>query len=427
MIIKNYRVLLVVFLMTFVYSQQLIESVAVVVGKEIILKSELEYFLQNYIIQNKINPRTQSDLLDNIRSQILQSLVEKKILLTKADADTIEAGEQQIELYVDQQMKYLIGQVGSEDKLEEAFQRPINKIKRELRKSAEETIKIETLRNKKFSNVKITPREVKQFYTVYKDSIPGMRESVVISHILKQVKAGEDSRQAALKKIEEIKRNIDAGADFGEQAKLYSQDPGTAARGGDLGFINRGDFVQEFEEVAFTLNENEISDIVETTFGFHLIQLIERRGERIRSRHILIQLKPEEQDEQQVINVLNQIRNEIMAGAAFDSMALLYSDDSEVKKNKGYLGAYEIEQLQIPEFKTALAQMKVGDVSQPVKTEYGYHLIKLHERLEARELNLEEDWDKIENFALNLKREKEYLKWIDDLKKEIPIEYRLDL
>jgi peptidyl-prolyl cis-trans isomerase SurA len=426
----NKKALIYIFIMLSVliaYPQQLIESVAVVVGREIVLKSELEYFLQNYIIQNKINPRTQTALVDYTRKQILDGLVEKKILLTKADADTIEAPEQQVELYVQQQMNYLISQVGSEDKLEEAFERPINKIKRELRKSAEETIKIETLRNKKFSNIKITPREVKQFYAAYKDSIPALRESVEISHILKQVVPGADSRQQALEKISQIKQQLDSGGDFAQLATQFSQDPGTAQRGGDLGFINRGDFVQEFEEVAFSLEENQISDIVETPFGFHIIQLIERRGEKIRTRHILIQLRPDETDEMAVIDELNQIRDKLIAGASFDSLALLYSDDNEVEKDMGYLGEFEIEQLKIPEFKSALAQMEVGDISEPIKTDYGYHIIKLHKRIASREVNLEKDWERIESFALNMKREQEYLKWIAGLKQEIPIEYRLDL
>jgi peptidyl-prolyl cis-trans isomerase SurA len=417
----------IVLSLTFSYTQQLIESVAVVVGREIILKSELEYFLQNYIVQNKINPRTQTSLLDQMRKQILDGLVEKKILLTKADADTIEAPEQQIELYVDQQLQYLISQVGTEDKLEEAFQRPINKIKRELRKSAEETIKIETLRNKKFSKIKITPREVRQFYSTYQDSIPPLKESVEISHILKQVVAGSESRQAALDKISQIKQDLDSGSDFAELAKKFSEDPGTAQRGGDLGFIDRGDFVREFEEVAFSLAENEISGIVESPFGFHIIQLIERRGEKIRTQHILIQLKPEDKDEQLVIEELNKIRAELVAGAPFDSLALLHSDDNDVEKNMGHLGEFEIEQLQIPEFKSVLSTIKVGEISEPIKTEYGYHIIKVHKRIDSRQVSLEKDWEKIETFALNMKREEEYVKWIENLKKEIPIEYRLDL
>lgn len=425
--LKKFILAFIFLSLTVVYSQQLIESVAVIVGKEIILKSELEWLIQQYAIQNKINPRTQSALLDQVRQQFLDGLVEKKILLTKADADTIEAPEQQVDHYVDQEMKQLISQAGSEDKLEEAFQQPINKVKRLIRKNAEEAIKISTLRDKKVGNIKITPREVRQFFATYKDSIPALEETVEISHILKLVVPGPESRQAALDKITEIKKQLDAGADFAELAKKYSQDPGTAARGGDLGFIDRGDFVKEFEEVAFSLKENQISDIVESPFGFHIIQLLERRGEKIRTRHILIQLQPDEQDEQNVIDELNRIRDLALAGEPFDSLALKYSDDNEVQNNKGYLGEYELESLKIPEFKAALENMKEGDISKPIKTDYGYHIIKLHKRSSARQLSLEKDWEKIEGLALNMKRQKEYVKWIDELKQEIPIEYRLDL
>ena len=397
--LKKFILAFIFLSLTVVYSQQLIESVAVIVGKEIILKSELEWLIQQYAIQNKINPRTQSALLDQVRQQFLDGLVEKKILLTKADADTIEAPEQQVDHYVDQEMKQLISQAGSEDKLEEAFQQPINKVKRLIRKNAEEAIKISTLRDKKVGNIKITPREVRQFFATYKDSIPALEETVEISHILKLVVPGPESRQAALDKITEIKKQLDAGADFAELAKKYSQDPGTAARGGDLGFIDRGDFVKE---VAFSLKENQISDIVESPFGFHIIQLLERRGEKIRTRHILIQLQPDEQDEQNVIDELNRIRDLALAGEPFDSLALKYSDDNEVQNNKGYLGEYELESLKIPEFKAALENMKEGDISKPIKTDYGYHIIKLHKRSSARQLSLEKDWEKIEGLTAGL-------------------------
>jgi peptidyl-prolyl cis-trans isomerase SurA len=335
------------------------------------------------------------------------------------------ADEREVEQRVNQQIEYLIKQVGSEDKLEEAFQSPIRKIRRDLQKDVADRLKIEMLRRKKFQNIKITRREVEEFYKSYKDSLPGLRETVDISHILLQVKAGQSSTEAARQKIEAVKKELEAGAEFAELAKTYSEDPATAKRGGDLGFTERGDFVKEFEEVAFALEENEVSDIVLSQFGFHIIKLIERRGEKIRSSHILIRLQPTETDEQLIVEKLKAIRDSLLQGASFDSLAVLYSDDENVQNDKGRLGIWEVEKLAIAAFRDEVKNLQPGDISLPFKTEYGYHILQLNERQPARELTLEKDWEQIQQIALNFKIEREYVNWIETIKSEVPIEYRL--
>jgi peptidyl-prolyl cis-trans isomerase SurA len=430
-VMKNIFTLLCgIFLMPFlVFAQQeqLIDGVAAVVGNEIVMVSDIEQYVQNYVIQNRLNIRNNPEMFKKLEREVLDKLIEQKIMLTKADEDTIKADDREVDRRVDEHINYLIQQVGTEEKLEEAFQMPIKKIRRNLRTDVADRIKIETLRRQKFSGVKITRQEVETFFKDFQDSIPQLKETVDISHILKQVKAGQSSSEAALAKIKKIKAELDAGADFATLASKYSEDPASAQHGGDLGFTKRGDFVREYEETAYALDEGQISDIVQTQFGYHIIKLVERRGEQIRTSHILIRLTPSEDDEKAVIAELKRIRQEILDGAPFDSMALKYSDDENVKEDKGHLGLWEVDNLALPAFKQVVKTLQPGEISEPFKTEFGYHILKLNSREDARNLSLDTDWEKIQQMALNHKIENEYMKWIDTIKKDIPIEYKIDL
>lgn len=407
------------------YGQQLVDGVAAIVGQEIILNSEVEQYVQNYVLQNKINVTSNPEAYKAIKKQVLEGLVEQKILLTKADEDTITVTEREVDRYLEEQIRTLITRAGSESALESAFQSPMKKIRRDLRSETENRLKIETLRRKKFAEVKVSRREVEEFYTQYQDSLPTLKETVDISHILKQIKSGESSREVALTKISQVKEKIDAGEDFSELAKTYSEDPATSVRGGDLGFIKRGDLVTEFEEVAFNLEPGEISGIVETQFGFHIIKMTERRGEKIHTSHILIQLKPTEDDESRVKTELVSLKQRALDGESFETLAMENSDDENVQNDKGHLGTWEVDKLAIPQFKTVVKDMETGDISEPFKTEYGYHIVRLNFHEEPRTLSLEKDWDKLQNMALNFKVDREYKSWITGLKNDIPIEYKI--
>ncbi len=249
-----------------------------------------------------------------------------------------------------------------------------------------------------------------------------------ISHILIQVNPSEGSIQEAYTKIYRIKDSLDAGGDFAELAKQYSEDPGSASRGGDLGFVSRGDLVKEFEEVAFSLDEGEYSDIVQTQFGFHIIQLLERQGEKIHVRHILVQLQPTQKDEQQIVQKLNGIRDSIINGEAeFEGMALEYSDDPNVQQDKGHLGKYRTDSFQIEAFETVCNSLESGEISHPFRTDFGYHIVKLHDRQESRMVSLKKDWQQIEQLALEYKREQEFKDWLASLRETIPIDVKINL
>lgn len=409
-------------------AQQLFDGIAAIVGDEIVLVSDINALITSYAFQNQIDISRQPDLYQKLGEDFLHRLIDQKLLIIKADEDTIKADEDRVDQYLNQQMEYMIKQAGSEQKLEEYYSTPLFKIKSDLRKEISNQMRISILREKRFSHIKISRKEVEQFYQEFQDSLPKMKASVDISHILMQATPSENSIREAYQKIQEIQNKLKEGQDFATLARQYSEDPGSAANGGVLGFVSRGTLVKEFEEAAFALNEGQISDIVQTQFGFHVIQLIERQGERINVRHILIQVKPTAEDEKKVIDKLNQIRQTVMRGdSTFEEMALKYSADPNVQKDRGSLGVFEEGGFQIKEFETAITNLKVGEISDPFKTEFGYHIVLLNARKEARQFSLKEDWEQLEQWALQHKREKEFNNWLTQLRSEIPVVIKIDI
>lgn len=425
--IKRWMVFLYLIAVLPLSAQQLVEGIMAVVGNEIILRSEVEQYSQQYIIQNRINVQNNPELVNQIKKQTLNFLIEQKLLLEKAEQDTITIEEQQLDQLVEQRIQAYIERLGSQDELEKMFGQPVKNIRKELAKMIEEEEMVKQVRALKFADIKVSRREVEQFYKAYQDSLPTMEETVDISHILKLVQPSQEAQQQAYEEILQIKEQLDQGADFAELAKKYSEDPASAKRGGDLGLISRGDFVPEFETVAFSLNDGEVSDIVQTQFGFHIIKMMERRGEKIRTRHILIQVMPTEEDEKRVVQELSEIRQQILDGADFGEMALKHSDDENVTEDKGHLGAFEISKMVVPEFKEVIVGLEPGEISEPFKTEFGYHIVKLNDHQKSRTITLENDWQQVEQFALNYKMEQEYREWIDELKEEVPIQIHEDI
>ena len=391
------------------------------------MKTEIEQHVQNYVVQNRIDIRNNEKLVEDLMKQTLDQLVEQKILLTKAEEDTLTVADDILDDRVNQRINYLISQVGSESELEKIFGSPMKKIRKDTRKVIKEQLLVDQARAMKFQGMKISRREVEAFYKQYQDSLPNMQETVEISHILKLVKPSDEALSGSYDKAAALLEQIKNGADFEKLAQQYSDDKASAKRGGDLGLISRGDFVTEFETAAFQLKDGEISDIVQTQFGFHIIQMIERRGEKVHTRHILLQVLPTPDDEQRVINDLGEIRNQAIGGEDFEELALKYSDDENVQKDRSMLGEFETDKLIIPEFQTIVKGLQPGEISEPFKTEFGYHIVLLNKRNAARTISLDDDWAKIEEVALNFKMEKEYQKWIEELKKSIPIEIREDM
>lgn len=409
-------------------AQDVLDGIVAVVGDEIILFSEWMQEAQGLAIQQGINPATQPEEFEKIKTSVLQSLINSRVLLAKAEEDTITVDDQQVEAELENKIQYFIQQLGSEEKVESQFGKPIHKIKKDFFEEQRKLLIVNQVQQQKLQPVQITRREVNRFYEQMQDSLPQRPPMVRMSHILKEIRAGESTRQSALNRILEIQKRLESGEDFAELAKTYSQDPGSASNGGELGFVERGTFVPEFEEVAFTLKEGEISDIVETQFGFHIIQMIENRGDEINVRHILIQMERSESDAEVVRNEMTAIRDSIVStDATFEEMARKYSDDQESRENGGTLGWLPKNSLQIPEFREVADTLQVGKISEPFQTRFGYHIARMEGKRDAGPLQLETDREQIRMMALNYKKQQVLQDWISGLKEKMHIDIREDL
>lgn len=410
-----------------VFAQQVLDKIVAVVEDELILQSELTQFSLNLAFQLRIDPRRETEKFEQLQRETLQNLINQKILLAKAEEDTIEVDERQVDTVLEEQINRMIQQVGSEEKLEEQVGMSVSKLKRNFRDEVRKNLMVERLQQTKFSEVNITRREVEEFYETMKDSIPELKEAVDISHILLEVKAGDESEKEAREKIEGLLQRVKNGENFEDLCRQFSEDPGSASRGGEIGFMQRGDFVPEFEEVAFLLDPGEFSDIVKTRFGFHIIQCIDRKGDKINVRHLLIRLEPTGVDEEDTEKKAKDIRALIDDSTNdFETIAKQYSDDETSREQGGHLGLFELENLQEQEFKTVIAGLEPGEISQPFKTRFGWHILKLNNKQEPRKISIKKDWERIESYALNMKRQKEFQEWVEEIKKDIYVEIKQD-
>jgi len=408
-------------------TQGLVDRVVAVVEDEIILYSEVLLVAQTYAAQLRINLSTEPEKFKLLKKDARNYLIDQKVLLAKAIIDSIEVTEEEIEAEINQNITQLIKQLGSEKRVEEELGYSLKQLRRIYHDDIKKNLMIAKRRQQYMAEVKITPREVEEFYNTYKDSLPDLPESYNISHILKEVHPGEEARKQALERINKIYELVQANEDFSTLAENYSDDTGSAGNGGRLGFINRGDLESKiFEEAAFSLKEEEVSGIIESGLGFHIIKCLERRGERVSVQHILVSLKGTRNEEIKIVSELMRLKKEAENGADFSELALKHSDDPEVEDNGGNLGWVEIDQLDIPEFERELNKLDVGEISNPFKTRFGYHILRLNEKTESRKLSLEEDQFMIQQSAQTKKSTESFDKWLSELKKSTYIEIKTE-
>jgi len=398
-------------------NKPVLDKIVAIVGNEIILKSELEYQVQLTAYQNRMNPDDPS-----LRSRVLEAMIDDKLILAQAILDSVTVTDDEVTKQLDARIQSLVRQLGSEQAVEQQYGMSITKIRNEYRSEMRKQLIIDKLKQQKFGDLKVSALEVKDFYNKYKDSLSTVPEQVTLSHIFMVPKPSGKARAEALSTANALLDSLRNGADFASLAKKYSQDPGSAASGGDLGWAKRGQFVPEFEHAAFDLKPGEISNIVETQFGFHIIQLLDRRGDQIHVRHILIQIPHLSADDDSVVTFLDTLRERAMHGENFAVLARDYSQDQDTKDIGGDLGTVDTTQLEIS-FRNTVDTLKVGEISMPARVQfantYGYHIVYLRARIPAHKIDLNQDYSRLQNMALALKQNQAYLDWIAKLKTQV--------
>jgi peptidyl-prolyl cis-trans isomerase SurA len=404
-------------------SAQVLDRIVAVVDKEIILESDLNAQIQFFVFNSKVDANT-----PGLKDQVLESMINEKLIIAKALEDSVMVTDDEVQQQLEAVIAQRIQQVGSEQRLEELYGMPLARIKREFRDEMRNNILAQRLQQQRVSSLQVSRREVEEFFRQYKDSLGTVPEEVELAHIAITLKAGEQARTAAREKAQAILDSIKAGVDFAELAKRHSEDPGSANRGGDLGLVRRGQFVKEFETAVFSMAEKEVSGIVETSFGLHIIQLLERRGDAVHPRHILVRIPRTKSDEDEIIARLDSLRTRALAGESFAELAKKYSEDKETAIVGGNLGTTALEQVDKSLYPT-IVNLKPGEISQPARLSVpgfdGYHIVLMKKRVPAHPASLEADFHRIETIALNFKRNKEYTSWLEELRNKIYWESRL--
>jgi peptidyl-prolyl cis-trans isomerase SurA len=403
-------------------NDSVVDGVVAVVGANEILRSDIENQYLQYRSQGNIQGSS-----EKIKCQILEGLLFQKLLYHQAQIDSVKVTDAQVDGEMNQKMRYMIGQIGSIDKFEEYYQKSMSEIKNEMRDIIKEQMMVQQSQEKITKDVNITPSEVKVFLKkLPKDSIPEISSEIEVGMIMKKPVIGEAEKQVCIDRLKSYKERASRkGDDFATLAVLYSEDPGSAKKGGEVGMFKRGDMHIEFEAAAFKLKPGEMSDVVETEDGFHLIQMIARKGEYINVRHILLQPKVSMASMGKAKALLDSIATLIeQKKITFSDAAAKYSDDPN-KTGGGLIintitGTSKFEASQLdPKVFFVIDKLKVGEISTPVlyKTDRGkeeYRLYLLKTRTVPHKANIQEDYARIHEMALNEKKMNVMNDWVKE-------------
>jgi peptidyl-prolyl cis-trans isomerase SurA len=397
---------------------QVVEGIVAVVEDNIILKSDLDLQVAQ---AKEAGYYGEADLY----CEVLNQLIIDKIFIVQGQRDSVVVSNDEVDSELNRRISYFINMFGSNEKLEEYYGKSIFDLKEEFREDIYQQLLSDRMKNQVFADLVISPAEVFSFFDkIPKDSLPYFNAEVEIGQIVVFAEPTIIQKQAAKLKAEKIKEDILFGSDFGFQALLYSDDPGSATKDGALGYVKRGELVPEFEAAAFRLQVGEISDVVETEFGFHLIQLMDRKGDRIDVRHILI---TPDIDNQNVLDAEKEIRevNYKLIGKeiTYQQAVATYSQDEQSKQNGGLLTNpesgdtfFEMSQLE-GSVALALDGVKIGAFSevlpyQSYDGKAGFRIIYLQSESPAHIADLKTDYSKIKAVAKQTKQNDEMEKWL---------------
>lgn len=388
----------------FGYSQNYIEGIVGVVGNKIILKSAVE--------TQYLQMRQSAAVGEETKCQILDEMMFQKLLSHHAEVDSLKVTDDEVNKAIEQRIDFFVNQIGSVQKLEAYFGKSISDLRDEFQTLFREQILGQRMESKVTSEVKATPKDILQFYNrIPEDSLPIFPEEIYLSQIVVFPKVDNRERERIINKLNGFKQRIKDGEDFAFLASLYSDDTGSAKQGGDLGFVKKGKLVPKFESVAFRLQEDELSDIVETKFGFHLIQMVKRRGEQFKLRHILIKPKISMQAINNAKYTLDSLVNLMDSDTlSFEQLAIKYSED-ESKNNGGVIvnpqtgsSSFILKELDASVSSTIVG-LSQKEMSKPTVFENfdgrkACRVIHVDRIIEEHKANLKDDYDRIQSVAL---------------------------
>jgi peptidyl-prolyl cis-trans isomerase SurA len=422
------RILLALIAIPFISFSQTSTNVDKIVAKidnYYILKSEVETIVE----------RGKQEGQELNRCQALESLAIQKLLVAKAEIDSVIVEEDMVNSQLDARMQEMIRAYGSEKNIVQQFSKSIETLKSELKSQVREQLTSDKMRNTITEKVNVTPLEVKEFFNkIPKDSLPVIPTEVIISQIVRLAPVTKAMKDELIERMNDFKKRIEKGENFADLAKEFSEDQGSRVQGGDLGWAKRGQMVAEFEAAAMTLDSGKLSSIVESDFGFHLIQTLEKRGQEYRARHILLRPDYSRLDLTEPKKFLDSLRNQITIDSIkFEKAIKLHSQDKNTADAGGIIINPEtgsnwqaVDVSMEPNLYFSVEPMKVGTISAPMNYrtadgKTGMRLIKISAKKESHRANMKEDYEKLKNYALNNKQNAGIEKWFKEAISEVYI------
>jgi len=413
-------------------SGQVIDRIVAKVNNYILLESDIQKSYLEAIAQS------QQDIQPPTRCEVFESLLISKMMVAKAEIDSVMVTDAEVMLQADQRFSMVMQQFGGDEKMiAEVYGKTADQLKTEIHDMLKEQITVSKMQAKITEGLSISPADVRKFYNdIQKDSLPFFSAEVMVGQIVKKPEINQKVKNEITAQLRDLKNQIMEGKeDFQTLAKQYSQDPGSAPLGGDLGFFRRGELAPEYEATALGMEVLEISDPVETSFGFHMIQLLERRGNTFNTRHILIRPEPSEQDILDAERFLDSIRTVIQSGKIeFAKAAKESSEDRATSDNGGFFvdpnnnsSRLTLRTLDDPVLYFTLDSMKVGSITPPLRYETEregpqVRILFYKERFPAHRANLEDDYEKMKAATKRRKEETMLSKWFVTAKEDVFID-----
>ena len=408
-----------------VQKSNVVDEVIWVVGDEPILRSDVE--------EARISAELYGEHIDNPYCVIPEQIAIDKLFLHQAKIDTIEVPNSTVQQSVDARINYFIANLGSKEKVEEYFRKPIPEIREQLMNTVRDQYTIQQVQSSLTKNVKATPSDVRKFYnSIPKDSLPLIQKQVEVEIITINPIIPQQEIDEVKSRLRDYAQRVNNGeSDFSTLALLYSED-GSAMSGGEIGFKSRNDLVPEYANVAFNLNDpKKVSKIVETEFGYHIIQLIEKRGDRINTRHILLKPKVNQKDLDSAVVKLDSLRKDILANKyTFEQAALYVSQDKDSRNNKGLMMNPQthttlFEMADLPdEIGKVVDKLQVGEISEPFiainksNNRQQVAMVKLVRRIEAHKADLAEDFQVLKDMYENKRKAEIIDEWVKEKQKK---------
>ena len=412
---------IMIFALSAFAQKEIIDKIVAKVGNELVLLSDIEE-------QYDLIEKERGTLPDGFRCSLVDNLLAKSLLLTHAKLDSIEVSDDEVDAQLSARIEQILAYMNNDlNQFEEYYGQTVSEVREQFREDLQSQLLVQRMRSTIVADIAITPAEVKKFFaSIPKDSLPYFNSEVEIGEIVMSPKVNATEKAKAREKLEDLhKRITEGGEDFAKLAEVFSDDPGSGRAGGDLGWQRRGTFVPEFEAAAYNLDKDEFSEIIETEFGFHLIQMLERRGNSIHTRHILIRPQITDADLALTSAKMDTIRNMLLGDSISFSRAVKRYSDEDIQSfnNDGNMvnpktgnTFFEIADLE-PEVYFTIDTMKVSSVSLPIQFrnqggEIQYRLVKLKSRTSPHKANLETDYSKIKAAALESKTNIHINNWI---------------